>query len=391
MSENTITAWPTSDGVAAATATFTSAFDAPPDGVWYAPGRVNLIGEHTDYNAGLALPIALPHRTFAAIRHRSDDRVRLVSAAQSQPWQGHLSEVAPGRVSGWAGYAVGVAWALGQSGRPSRGFDAAIASCVPFGAGLSSSAALEAAVGLGLAEPGIDRATLAQVCRLAENEIAGANTGGMDQVASLQCRADHALLLDCRDGNVRHLPFDLAGSGLELLVIDTRAPHALVDGHYAQRRATCERAAAELGIAALREIEPAGLDQALARLPAGERPLVRHVVTEIERVRQFSTLLESGRLGDVGPLMHASHASLRDDYRVSCPELDLAVDTAERHGAVGARMTGGGFGGSAIALVPGGSMEQITNALARAFDHAGFLAPAFLRVVKAAASGARAS
>jgi galactokinase len=382
-------AWSAAEGAARASSTFTRTFDEQPDGAWFAPGRVNLIGEHTDYNGGLALPIALPHRTFAAFRRRDDGVVRLVSGRESTPWEGRLADVAPGAVEGWAAYVVGVAWALQQAGQPVTGFDAAVESCVPYGAGLSSSAALEGSIAIPLAEhpgwsgPAADtdagRDLLAQACIRAENEIAGANTGGMDQAASLRCREGHALLLDCRDGSIEHLPFDLPSAGLELLVIDTRAPHALVDGQYAQRRATCEAAAAALGVETLREIEPADLPDALASLgDEVSRARVRHVVTEIDRVRAFVDLLAPGKVREVGPLMDASHASLRDDYQVSCAELDVAVEAARAAGALGARMTGGGFGGSAIALIEAGQAHQVSTAVAQAFERAGHAEPAFL-------------
>lgn len=398
MSPAVVHAWSDQEGAERAAAAFASAFDGQPDGVWQAPGRVNIIGEHTDYNGGLALPIALPHRTFAAFRRREDDVVRLVSGLESTPWEGRLADVAPGAVSGWAAYVVGVAWALAQAGQPVTGFDAAIESCVPYGAGLSSSAALEGAVGVALAEqPGWNgaeaasdegRAALAAACVRAENEIAGASTGGMDQAASLRCQEGHALLLDCRDGSIEHLPFDLAAAGLELLVIDTRAPHALVDGQYAQRRATCEAAAATLGVATLREIAPEDLEAALARLddPVA-RMRVRHVVTEIERVRSLVELLAAGRVREVGPLMDASHGSLREDYEVSCRELDVAVSAARGAGALGARMTGGGFGGSAIALIEAGRAPEVSTAVVQAFREHELGEPAFLVATPSAPAG----
>jgi galactokinase len=300
-----------------------------------------------------------------------------------------LADVAPGTVDGWAGYVVGVAWALRQAGYAVTGFDVAIDSCVPYGAGLSSSAALESSVavaldavfGLGLAASDEGRATLAGLCVRAENEIAGAPTGGMDQAASLRSQDGHALLLDCLDGSVRHVPFDLAAHDLALLVVDTRAEHALVDGQYAARRASCEAAAARLGVATLREVsdDPRGLEWALDTLDDEVQVRrVRHVVNEIDRVTWFVALLDAGEVGLVGTLMNASHASLRDDYEVSCRELDLVVDTARAAGAVGARMTGGGFGGSAIALVAADEVDRVAQAVADAFAEQGLRAPAFL-------------
>ncbi|WP_459235750.1 galactokinase [Oerskovia turbata] len=425
--------------------------------VYAAPGRVNIIGEHTDYNAGLCLPIALPHRTYVALRPRTDSVVRLVSAQEpGASWTGRLEDVAPGAVTGWAAYVAGVAWALGQhleatggSAAQVRGFDAVVDSCVPYGAGLSSSAALECSVavgiddvaGLGLAATDAGRAVLAAAAVRAENEIAGAPTGGMDQSASLRCAPGHALLLDCRPGldpvdAVEQIPFDLEADGLALLVIDTRAEHALVDGQYAQRRATCEEAASTLGLANLRELADAviaeaeraargtsgatdaaatpavpqppadrsargeaegirseafagALGAALDRLPDDvSRRRVRHVVTEIARTQDLVALLRAGRASDVGPLLDASHASLRDDYEVSSLELDLAVEAARDAGALGARMTGGGFGGSAIALVPAERASAVADAVAGAFARAGLGAPGFLLAVPSAPAGA---
>lgn len=392
-----VEAWPGAEGAQRARSLFTASFDTDPDGTWSAPGRVNLIGEHTDYNGGLCLPIALPHRTYVAVRRRDDDLVRLVSAQDAgRLREVRLADVAPGAVDGWPSYVAGVAWALREAGHAVGGFDVAVDSCVPFGAGLSSSAALESAVavaldathGLGLAGPAGEpddagRARLAAACVRAENEIAGAPTGGMDQAASLRARDGHALLLDCLDGSVRHVPFDLAADGLALLVVDTRAAHALVDGQYAARRAACEAAAARLGLGTLREIAPEALDDALASLDDGSDEgtvqvrRVRHVVREIARVQAFVALLDADRLRDVGPLMDASHASLRDDYEVSCRELDVAVEAARAAGALGARMTGGGFGGSAIALVEADAVPTVATAVDAAFAAEGLRAPAF--------------
>ena len=391
--------WSSDEGAGRATALFERAFGGAPDGVWAAPGRVNLIGEHVDYNAGLCLPMALPHRTFVALRRRDDDRIRLVSALHpDEIWEGSVADMAPGRVSGFVAYAGGPVWALRQDGFDLGGFDMADASCVPSGAGLSSSAAIESSVavaldevfGLGLAGDDAGRARLAAACVRAENEVAGAPTGGMDQAAALRSRAGHALLLDASDSSVRLVPFDLAAAGLSLLVIDTRAPHALVDGQYAARREACHAAAARLGVASLREVTD--LEAALAALSDPiERKRVRHVVTEIARVRDFVDLVQAGRVREVGPLLDASHESLRDDYEVSCDELDVAVTAARKAGALGARMTGGGFGGSAIALIEAGSADAVAEAVRDAFAAHGMGEPAFLTAIASAPAGAVSS
>ncbi len=367
----------------------------PPDGVWAAPGRVNVIGEHVDYNAGLCLPFALPHRTYVALARRTDGMIGLESVQRpGHSWRGRLERLDPGSVHGWAAYAAGVPWALRADGLDVPGFEAVVDGQVPLGSGLSSSAALEcalavalddvAALGLGADDAG--RARLAAACVRAENEVAGAPTGGLDQAAALRTRAGWALLVDCRDFSVTPVPFDLAAAGLQLLVMDTRAHHALVDGQYGDRRQECDAAARALGVATLREVTPEALAGALEQLggpggDAGPGPLgrrVRHVVTEIARVRTVLDLARNGDLRAIGPQLDASHSSLRDDFEVSCSELDLACEVARGSGALGARMVGGGFGGSAIALVEAGSVHRVADAVDAAFTAAGFDPPAFL-------------
>ncbi|MBX9244001.1 galactokinase [Actinotalea ferrariae] len=400
-----VAAWAPADGTARVTAAFAEHFGGAPDGVWSAPGRINVIGEHTDYNGGLCMPAALPHRTYVALRTRSADdglprsAVRLASAQEAggDVVTVDLADVGPGRPGGWTAYVVGVAWALREAGHDVAGFDAVVDSCVPYGAGLSSSAALECSVavaldevhGLGLGDDA-GRAVLAEACIRAENGVAGAATGGMDQAASLRCREGHALLLDCRDGSTRHIPLDLESHGLALLVIDTRAEHQLADGQYASRRAACERAAAHLGVATLREVTE--LDAALAALATlpdaevvGRR--VRHVVTDNARVREVERLLDAGDVEAVGPVLTAAHASLRDDYEVSCRELDVAVDAATAAGALGGRMIGGGFGGSAIALVLRDDVDAVAGAVAGAFAREGLAEPRFLVATAAGPAG----
>ena len=389
---------------------FEETFGYQPQDVWSAPGRVNVIGEHVDYNGGPCLPIALPHRAFIAYSPREDRLLRLVSPQTREAVDElDLDRIAPrgceGEVSGWAAYLSGVAWALEKSGYgPLRGFDAALYSCVPRGGGLSSSAALECAMavaideaeGLGLAgsvsEPNdAGRAILVECARMAENQIAGANTGGLDQTASLRCLSGHALALDCRDMSVEHIPFDLESQGLALLVIDTRAAHSLADGQYGQRRADCEEAARQLGVEQLVDVEDL---EAATQALSDERLIkrMRHVVSEIARTRALVELLKEGplegdRLKVVGALMNDSHDSLRDDYEVSCLELDVAVDAARAVGAYGARMTGGGFGGSAIALVDRERLEETAQAVAQAYSERGLDAPAFIVAVPSAPAG----
>jgi galactokinase len=374
-------------------AAFEEAFGAAPTGVWSAPGRVNLIGEHTDYNGGLCLPIALPQRTYAAASRRDDDLLRMASAQQDGVVEVALADVSPETPGGWGAYVAGVLWALRRAGLQVGGLDVVVDSTVPFGAGLSSSAALECAVaaaasdlfGLDLLASAESRASLAARCVEAENVIAGAPTGGMDQSASLLCEPASALLLDCRSGATRQVPFDVGDTGHVLLVTDTRAEHSLVDGQYAARRESCESAARQLDVETLREIDPARLDDALDRLDSDEvRRRVRHIVTEIERVTLTVAALERGDLEEVGRLFDASHASLRDDYEVSCDELDVATATARSHGALGARMTGGGFGGSCIALVRAEDADAVASAIAAAFDDAGLTAPASFTVTASA-------
>ncbi|HEX3004071.1 MAG TPA: galactokinase family protein [Angustibacter sp.] len=375
---------------------------AAPAGVWAAPGRVNLIGEHVDYNGGLCLPMALPQTTLVAAGARDDARLVAHSAQRpGEPVEIALADVGPGRPNGWGGYVAGAVAMLldgadGADGvsREAFGLTAVVDSDVPVGAGLSSSAALSCSTilaadelaGTHWAATDAGRARLVDACVRAENEVAQAPTGGMDQAAALRCSPGHALLLDCRDGSVEQVPFDLAAEDLALLVIDTRAEHSHSGGEYADRRAGCEAAARELGVTTLREVVDAPLDETLRRLSDdGLKPLVRHVVCEIRRVREVVGLLRAGLLREIGPVLDASHVSLRDDYRVSAKELDLAVYTARVAGALGARMTGGGFGGSAIALVPADAANEVADHVHASFTAAGLRPPGFLLAQPAAA------
>ncbi|MCX5256550.1 galactokinase [Streptomyces canus] len=372
---------------------FVELYGTEPEGVWSAPGRVNLIGEHTDYNDGFVMPFALPHTAVAAVSRRTDGVLRLHSSdVEGSVVELRLDDLAPESDRNWTAYPAGVVWALREAGHPVTGADVHLASTVPAGAGLSSSAALEVVVALALNDLydlGLQRWQLARLCQRAENVYVGAPTGIMDQTASACCEAGHALFLDTRDLSQKQIPFDLAAEGMVLLVVDTRVKHSHSEGEYGKRRAGCERGAALLGVDALRDIPYGELDAALARLGDDEEAvrLVRHVVTEDERVEKTIALLESGETRAIGPVLIAGHASLRDDFRISCPELDLVVDTALATGALGARMTGGGFGGSAIVLAEAADVETITKAVQEAFAAAEFTAPRVFEAVPSA--GAR--
>ena len=372
---------------------FAQLYGAAPEGVWAAPGRVNLIGEHTDYNDGFVMPFALPHTTVAAVSRRTDGLLRLHSAdVDGGVVELRAEDLAPGTDRDWTAYPAGAVWALREAGHPVTGADVHLTSTVPAGAGLSSSAALEVVVALALNdlyELGLKGWQLARLCQRAENVYVGAPTGIMDQTASACCTDGHALFLDTRDLSQRQIPFDLAAEGMRLLVVDTRVKHAHSDGEYGKRRAGCEKGAALLGVEALRDVPYADLDAALARLGDEEevRRLVRHIVTENERVERVVALLQAGGTRSIGPVLTEGHASLRDDFRISCPELDLVVDTANAAGALGARMTGGGFGGSAIVLAEATDVEAITKAVEQAFAAAEFTAPRVFEAVPSA--GAR--
>ncbi len=326
-----------------------------PDGVWSAPGRVNLIGEHTDYNDGFVLPVAVDRGCRASVGRRDDGMLRCWSVQLGKGAQSAVAELVAGVTEGWSAYVLGVAWALREAGVPVPGADVVVDSDVPAGAGLSSSAALECAVGLALCELAgveVDRTVLALAGQRAENDVVGAPVGIMDQMASVHGRAGSAVLLDCRTREARTVPLPLRELGLALVVLDTRVTHAHATGGYAARRRACVEAAGVLGVAALRDASLEQVEAAADQLGDERLRRARHVVTENARVLAAVRALETGDVAALGPLMAASHASLRDDFEVSVVELDTAVQAALDAGAVGARMTGGGFGGSAVALVP---------------------------------------
>ena len=368
---------------------FAATFGRPAHVRSSAPGRVNVIGEHTDYNKGLVLPFAIDARASVAAGRNDDGVVRVVSAQRpGAPVQLAVSEVQPGSADhDWSSYLFGVYWVLAQSGLELGGVDLALDSQVPVGAGLSSSAAVECATGLAVAElfgHQLAPADLARAAQRAENDYVGIPCGLMDQMASATCRAGNVLLFDVGATTTENIPFDTAASGLSVLVVDTRAHHSLADGEYAKRRASCEQAVADLGLDSLRDIAFPDLDAVLERLPDELlRRRVRHVVTENERVRLVVELLRHGRVADIGPDLTASHVSLRDDYEVSSVELDLAVDAALAAGALGARMTGGGFGGSVVALVPDALVADVEQGVAAAFDQRSLTAPVIRGVTPA--------
>jgi len=347
-----------------------------PAGVWAAPGRVNVIGEHTDYNDGFVMPFALSQRVTVAAAPRSDGSWSVTSLNEDDTQTFGLDDLVPG-MDGWQAYVAGIVWALREAGHHVSGADLVLTSDVPVGAGLSSSAALECATLTALAdlnsleiEP-LERAKLARRC---ENEFVGAPTGLMDQAASTLCVAGAALFFDCRSFEFRQVPLLLAEAGLEILVLDTNTPHALVDSEYAARRKTCEEAARLLGVAALRDVTDLGA--ALEALPDEVmRRRVRHVVTEDARVLQAVDVLSAGRLQDLAPLLDASHASMRDDFEITVPTVDLAVEAAREAGALGARMTGGGFGGCIIALVGEQRGDRVAEHISQRFAAAGFAEP----------------
>ena len=373
---------------------FRGRFGGEPDGVWLAPGRANLMGEHTDYNDGFVLPIALGQGVTAAAAGRPGRRLTLCSRQQPDDLvEVDLDGLAPGRVTGWAAYPAGVAWALEATGHRVRGACVAIDSDVPVGAGLSSSAALECATALALTSlAGLDvpRAELVTIARRAENEFAGVPTGIMDQSASLLCRAGHALLLDCRSLETSQVPFDPVAAGASLLLINTRARHELADGEYGRRRAECEEAARRLGIPSLRDLTDVADADRLADPVLRRR--VRHVVTDNRRVLEVVALLRAASdpsadtYREIGRLLTQAHVSLRDDFEVSWPEADAAVEAALAAGAAGARMIGGGFGGSVLALVPAAADQgsgPVRDAVTAAFTRHGWTAPEFLDAVPA--------
>ncbi|MGD1171861.1 galactokinase [Mycobacterium seoulense] len=354
-----------------------------------APGRINLIGEHTDYNLGFALPIALPQRTVVTFTPDRGDAITVVSDHADGPVRIPL-DTAPGGVTGWAAYVAGVMWALRQAGHPVPGGAMHVTSDVPMGSGLSSSAALECAVLGAIATAAgvrVDPREQARLAQRAENDYVGAPTGLLDQLAALFGRPAIALLIDFRDLTVAPVAFDPDAAGVALLVIDSRARHTHAGGDYAARRASCERAAADLGASSLREVQDRGPSAVAAVSDPVDARRARHVLSENQRVIDCVAALEHSDFAGVGRIFTASHASMRDDFGITTGHIDLIADTAVRAGALGARMTGGGFGGCVIALVPADRTDAVGEAVRSAVAAAGFEPPVITRTRAAAGAG----
>jgi galactokinase len=342
-----------------------------------APGRINLIGEHTDYNLGFALPIALPQRTIVTFRPDRTDALTVYSERAHDAVRFPLGTV-PGQVTGWAAYVAGVVWAMRGEGHAVRGGSMSITSDVEMGSGLSSSAALECAVlGAITLATGvhIDRVEQARIAQRAENDYVGAPTGLMDHLAALFGEPERALLIDFQDITVRPVTFDPDASGITLLVINSRAPHRHAGGEYAARRASCERAAAALQVSSMRYVQDCGPAVLDAVTDPTDSRRARHILTDNQRVHDFVAALGERDFGAAGRILTASHASMRDDFAITTDHIDLIADTAVRAGALGARMTGGGFGGCVIALVPAAKERVVSDEVRRAVGDAGYPRP----------------
>ncbi|MEI6552439.1 MAG: galactokinase [Actinomycetes bacterium] len=367
---------------------FEELFGRKPEVISEAPGRVNLIGEHIDYSEGFVLPFAIADRTHAAIASRPDGLIRIASHQRKEKiFSIDIHDVKPGSKGDWEKYVLGVLWSLGIT----TGVDILVDGSVPAGAGLSSSAALECSVAVGLNELfSLNKSLedLARATQKAENDYVGMPCGIMDQSVSLMGKVGAALLLDCRDLTTESIPFNVADAGLELLIIDTQAHHALVDGGYAERRAACESVAAKLNIPSMRHLTLEVLQANREKITETEFIRARHAVTEIARVLAAVTALRASDFETLGELINQSHISLRDDYAVSCPELDVAVDACLAAGAIGSRMVGGGFGGSAIALIKAQDVAKTREAVTAAFESRGFKRPRFFTSLPSAGASA---
>lgn len=361
-------------------AKFANLYDHVPDGVWSAPGRVNLIGEHTDYNNGFVFPFGIDRRTWVALSLRSDRIARVASTFSTEVFEYELSEIKPAELD-WALYPLGVAWAMAE--RSGKGFDAFFISDVPIGAGLSSSAAIECSIATALNDvwqSGYTKQELALIGQKAENQAVGAPTGIMDQTASMLAKEDCAVLIDCQSLQTELVELGLSDKGLVVAVIDTRVAHRHSDGGYRVRREACEKGASIMSVRSLRDLTADDLGRAQEVLDELTFRRCRHVITENQRVLDAVSALKAGNLVSMGELMLQSHASMRDDFEISIPELDLAVETAMSIGATGARMTGGGFGGAAIAIIQESKLDDLRNECMEAFSRRGYIEPSVFSV-----------
>ena len=353
------------------TRSFSEAFGAPPEMFVAAPGRVNLIGEHTDYNDGFVLPAAIDRRVLMAVSPRNDQHVRLVAAEFGSRTAFTLDRIVPDDTHRWSNYQRGVAWALREAGYPLKGMNVALTSDVPVGSGLSSSAAVEVAMAYAFQVIGgfdLDGVTRALLCQKAENDFVGMNCGIMDQFIVSLGQRGHALLIDCRSLEYTPVPIP---SGCDVVICDTKKRRGLVDSEYNRRREECERGAAILGVKALRDVS---LNELVSRRADMDETTFRrchHVVSENERTVEAVSTLRTGDLKRFGELMNASHVSLRDDYEVSCAELDAMVSAAlAQEGTLGARMTGAGFGGCTVSLVDAAHTEAFVQNVRQSYIRA---------------------
>jgi galactokinase len=360
--------------------------------LWFAPGRANLMGEHTDYNEGMVLPFALTQGVTATAVARPD-RLLVLRSKQipDEPVTVPLDSLRPGSVTGWAAYPAGVAWSLRLAGYIVPGASIDVDSDLPVGAGVSSSAALECSMALALCDlagVSVPRRDLAAIAKRAENDFVGAPTGIIDQSAALLCQAGHAMLLDCATLAVTQVPFEPGPDGMAMLIIDTRVTHALVSGEYASRRAECEAAARLLGVPFLGSITDVRVAGRLTDPVLRRR--ARHVISDSDRARAMAAALQDlaapGVYAFAGQLLTEGHVSLRDDFEVSWPEADIAVAVAIAAGALGAKMIGGGFGGSVLALIPADRLAEVRAALTEAFSERGWTPPEYLDAVPSAAA-----
>ncbi len=354
---------------------FEKAFGYQSAGVWSAPGRANLIGEHTDYNNGFVFPFGIDRRTFVALAPREDSKCRVASSISDEVFEWNLSEEKPTGMD-WALYPLGVAWTMREHAK--SGFDAYFVSDVPVGAGLSSSAAIECSIGIALNEiwnAGLSKQEIALLGQKAENEVVGAPTGIMDQTASMLAQPDSAVLIDCKTLETELIPLGLSKKGLVVAVMDTKVSHRHSDGGYRSRREACEKGAATMKVASLRELSAADLPNAEQKLDDVTFRRCRHVITENQRVLDAVNALKTSDMAGLGKLLLESHASMRDDFEISIEELDTAVEVAMSVGAIGSRMTGGGFGGAAIAIIEESKLSELERQCKKVFADKGFAEP----------------